>query len=224
MRSFLNLFGRSPFTPLQTHMEDVAICVHLLPKLFNALEQGDFSEVEKIATAISESEHQADVTKNDIRNHLPKSLFMPIDRSQLLEILSLQDHIANSAEDIAVCTTLKSIVMPTEFRSDFSDYLKKIIECFDGAQKVIRELHELLESSFGGIEAEKVKAMVEDVAYKEHESELVERRLLKMLFANKESLDFPTFILWERVIEALASIANLSEKLANRVRMTLELK
>ncbi len=97
MRTFLNLFGRSPFTPLQSHMQNVADCVHQLMDLFEALENKNFERVEKIANAISEHEHIADITKNDIRNHLPKSLFLPIDRSQLLEILGILDGIADRA-------------------------------------------------------------------------------------------------------------------------------
>jgi predicted phosphate transport protein (TIGR00153 family) len=224
MRSFLNLFGRSPFMPLQSHMENVARCVHMLPALFEALARGDFGEVEKIATAISDLEHQADITKNNIRDHLPKSLFMPIERGQLLDILSTQDHIANSAEEIAVSVTLKPLTMPEIFVQNFEQFLKKIIECFDGAQLVIRELHELLESSFCGIEAEKVKTMADDVAFKEHESGLILRKLLKSLFSAEKIMDYATFILWERIFEALASIADLSERVATRVRMTLELK
>jgi uncharacterized protein len=224
MRTFLNLFGRSPFTTLQSHMQNVAACVHLLPDLFEAVEVGDFQKVQLIATAMSEHEHQADITKNDIRNHLPKSLFLPIDRNQLLEILSTQDRIADVSEDIAVLVTLKPLVMFDSFRENFKLFLHKNIESFDEAQKIIQELHELLESSFGGLEAEKVKSMVDTVAYKEHEADLIQRDLIRSFFAAEKELTLVTFDLWQRIFESVASISNLSEHLANRVRMTLEVK
>src|SRR5262245_55214336 len=128
MRTFLNLFGRSPFTPLQRHMEIVSICIHLLPSLFEALKKGEISAVEEIAAAITDSEHEADITKRDIRNHLPKSLFMPIDRGQFLEILTLQDQIANYAGKIANSVTLKPIVMPESFHEDFVLFLQKMTD------------------------------------------------------------------------------------------------
>ncbi len=224
MRTFLNLFGRSPFTPLQSHMQNVADCVHLLLDLFDALENKNYERLEKIAHAISEHEHIADITKNDIRNHLPKSLFLPIDRSQLLEILATQDRIADCAEDIAVLATLKHLELFDSFKNEFKFFLHKNIECFNEAQKIIQELHELLESSFGGLEAEKVKTMVEKVAFKEHEADILQRQLLKSFFASENQLTFVTFDLWQRIFESLASISNLSENLANRVRMTLEIK
>lgn len=224
MRTFLNLFGRSPFTPLQAHMQNVADCVHQLPKLFEALAEKDYPKVEKIAAAISDYEHQADITKNDLRNHLPKSLFLPIDRTNLLEILGLQDSIADRSEDIAVLVTLKPLEVLDSFKADFKLFLDKNIETFDEVQKIIKELHELLESSFGGLEAEKVKVMVESVAFKEHEADILQRNLLKAFFSDEGPLTVSTFHLWQRIFESIASISDLSQNLANHVRMTLEIK
>ncbi|MGZ3633150.1 MAG: TIGR00153 family protein [Parachlamydiaceae bacterium] len=224
MRTFLNLFGRSPFTPLQTHMQNVAACVNLIPELFEAVEMGDYQRVQIIAAAMSEHEHQADITKNDIRNHLPKSLFLPIDRNQLLEILSTQDQIADKSEDVAVLVSLKPLVLFDSFKDQFKLFLQKNIESFYEAQKIIQELHELLESSFGGLEAERVKSMVDTVSYKEHEADLIQRDLLRHFFATEKDLTIVTFDLWQRIFECVGSISNLSEHLANRVRMTLEIK
>src|SRR5687767_1267704 len=109
MYTILSLFARSPFAPLQSHMEKVSVCVHKVVDLFNALQNHNFQEVEKIVLEISELEHQADLTKNDIRNHLHKNIYLPIDRANLLEILSIQDSIADAAEDIAVLVTLKQL-------------------------------------------------------------------------------------------------------------------
>lgn len=224
MRTFLNLFGRSPFTPLRSHMQNVADCVHLLPELFQALDAKDYRRVEQIASMISIHEHQADITKNDLRNHLPHSLFLPIDRSNLLEILALQDSIADRSEDIAVLVTLKPLVIFDTFKQEFKLFLDKNIETFDEVQNIIKELHELLESSFGGLEADRVKAMVETVAFKEHEADILQRQLLKNFFAHEDPLTFVTFHLWQRIFESIASISDLSQNLANHVRMTLEIK
>lgn len=222
MRTFLNLFGRSPFAPLQAHMNNVADCVHQLPELFEALEKEDYALVEKIGARISDYEHQADVTKNDLRNHLPKRIFLPIDRQNLLEILTLQDRIADKCEDIAVLVNLKPLLILESFKLDFKEFLLKNIETFNEVQKIIRELHELLETSFGGLEAGKVKNMVESVAFKEHEADILQRKLLRNFFAHEEHLTFVTFHLWQRIFESVASISNLSQNLANDVRMTLE--
>ena len=224
MLTILNLFGRSPFAPLASHMESVRQCVYLVRDLFDALEKKDFATLEEVVKKIHEYEHQADLTKNDIRNHLPKSLFLAINREDLLEILTMQDSIADTAEDIAVLTTLKKIEFLDSFKTEFREFLEKNIETFDGARKIIKELHELLESSFGGIEAEKVKVMVDEVAFKENEADLIQEKLMKNLIGAESEMTYTTFYLWQRIFENLGKIANISEKLAYRVRRTLELK
>lgn len=222
--TILNLFGRSPFAPLQSHIEKVTVCVHSLTDLFDALEQKDYAAVEAIANKIEDFEHQADLTKNDILNHLPKSLYLPIDRSQLVKILNTQDEIADKAEDVSVLVTLKPLELQPHFKEEFKELLSKNISAFDSVQLIIKEMHELLESSFGGIEATKVRAMVEEVAFKEHEVDLVQRKLLKKLFQSEDKMSYATFHLWQKICETTASISNLSETLAFRIRLTLELK
>lgn len=225
MQTLARLFGRSPFAPLQTHMKKVARCVRELPSLFAALEKKETSLVESLSKKICKLEHDADLTKNDIRNHLPSGLFLPIARASLLEILALQDSIADKAEDIAVLLIFRPLEIPALFAREFQDFLKKNLETFDGVNRIAQEIGELLESSFGGAEADKVRKMVEEVAFKEHEVDVLQRALLKKLFGGEcDDLPPPTFFLWMRIVQEIAALSDISEKLANRIRMTLEVK
>ena len=225
MQALMRLFGRSPFTPLKTHMTKVALCVEEITPLFAALKEKDYTEVEVLAKKISKLEHEADLTKNDIRNNLPSGLFLPVARSSLLEILSLQDTIADCAEDAAVLLTLRKIEIEKPFAEEFHVFLLKNLETFGSVFRIIQELDELLESSFGGLEAERVRKMVDEVAFKEHEADLLQRELLKKMFCGAcDGMAPPNFFLWMRVIYELAALSDESEKLANRIRMTLELK
>lgn len=55
----------------------------------------------EIRAQISHLEKEADVLKREIRLKLPRGLFMPVDRSDMLELLTQQDKLANLAKDIA---------------------------------------------------------------------------------------------------------------------------
>ena len=85
------LFGKSPFKPIQAHMRVVMECVSEVPALFQALVDGDQSKLEAQKNLIFEKEQAADEIKNQLRGQLPKSLLMPVDRRDLLEVLDLQD-------------------------------------------------------------------------------------------------------------------------------------
>lgn len=224
MQTLARLFGRSPFAPLQTHMAKVAQCVLKIPLLFEALGEKNFEKVTSIAHEISKLEHDADLTKNDIRNNLPTGLFLPIARASLLEILSLQDNIADRTEDTALLLTLRPLEILPSFSSELQALLDKNLEAFHLAHQIIKEMGELLESSFGGSEAEKVRKLVDKVAFKEHEADKLQADLLKKLLQEGETMSPPTFFLWMKMVEELASLSDESEKLANRVRMTLEVR
>lgn len=222
MRSIASVFGRSPFVPLQIHMEKVAECVKHLPELIAAYRREESETVEALTKKISRLEHAADVLKHDIRNSLPRGLFLPIERVNLLQILNLQDSIANRAENIGVLITMKQAKSFPGFDEQFDEFLTKSIETFDLARTVIDQLDELLETGFGGVEAQKVKELADKVAFKEHEADVIQGVLLRELLAHESEVSYGDFFLWTRVLRQISMIADRSETLAATVRMTLE--
>ena len=224
MLNIARLFGKSPFAPLQSHMKKVAACMEKLSDLLKQLPHLQMEQIETFVQELSRLEHEADLTKNDIRNHLPKSLFLPIDRAHFLEILSIQDSIADKAEDIGILLTLRLLAPFQNFQNAIQALFEKNKIAFVDAYRIIEEIDELLESSFGGIEAEKVKAMVEQTAYKEHEADKMQKTLLKQLLSQGDTLTTASFWQWMRLIEEIGTLSHLAEKLANRIRMVLELK
>jgi hypothetical protein len=224
MRTIANLFGRSPFVPLQSHMRKVSECIDGLGELFQVFVNEDYDSIDEIARKISKTEHEADLVKNDIRNHLPRGLFLPVDRGKLLEIISTQDEIADTAENVAVLCSLKKLPVPARVKDVFLEFCTKSTECFHLSRAVIEQLDELLESGVGGVEAEKVRELVHAVAVKEHEVDLCQRKLLRIMFDSEDVLNYAEFHLWLRILAEISTISDLSENLADKVRTTLEIK
>lgn len=224
MRTIARLFGKSPFSPLQTHMNKVASCIDKLTALMKVLPSNDMAKIEALSKELSELEHEADLTKNDIRNHLPNSIFLPIDRGQLLEILAIQDSIADTAEKVGLLLTLHPLNNYDELSQGLNEHFERTLEVFQCTLQIMREIEELLESSFGGIEAERVKSMVEETAFKEHKASLAKHSVMKKVFAKGDSMPSAAFYLWANVLTEIGNIAVASERLANRIRMILELK
>lgn len=216
------LFGKSPFFPLQTHMKKVSLCIRKLTEIFEKLPGSSSSDIEKLVKYLSKLEHEADLTKNDIRNHLPRSLFLPIDRGQFLEILSIQDSISDQAEDIGNLLILQSL--DSHLYENLLTLYKKNVEAFWDTRAIMKEFNELVESSFGGMEAEKVKTFAEKTSYIEYEADKMKHQLMKDFFASSDKISTPVFYLYIRLIEEINQISHISEKLANRIRMILELK
>ena len=149
---------------------------------------------------------------------------MPIDRGQFLEILSLQDTLADKCEDISFILTLHPLVPVGTLKDDIIVFFDKAKAVFKSSVKIIQEIDELLESSFGGQEAEKVKAMVEITASLELETNQLQKQLLKNLYTDGARLDAPSFMFWSSLINEIALLSHTAEKLAHRIRMVLELR
>lgn len=223
MRTIFNVFGHSPFSLLQTHMKQVQICVEKLTQILEAVGKHDQEQLEGLAKELSEIEHVADLTKYEIRNQLSSKFFLPVNRYSLLDVLSLQDCIADKSEEIATLLTLYPLEMAEGLAEDFQLYWQKSLESFYEVRAVVHEFDELQMSSFGGSEADKVRVMIEAVAFKDYEASVLQKKILKDLYTQALEIPYPAFHMWRRLVEEVGKLSKLSEKLAYHIRMMLEL-
>lgn len=218
------LFAKAPYAHLQLHMEKVAAALATLAEIFQEFETSPMPQLEIIARKVSEFEHEADLIKNDIRTSLPKSYLFSVDRHNFLEILTIQDDLADIAEDIANLLTVKRVSILPEMKEDFQLYVRKNMDAAYDAKDLIFLFDQLVEASFGGRIAESVKERIDQSAYKEHEADLIKQKLMKQLFNSENRLTSADFYLWVRLIDYIGYISHHSEKLALRVGMLLQLK
>ena len=224
MLTIAKLFGKSPFSPLQGHMKKVATCVKKLTAMFDELKNGTSAKLESLMKEEWKLEYEADLTKNDIRNHLPKSLFLPIDRSHLLEILSIQHHIADQCVEIGSLLVIRELEHLDIYGKQLLEHYQHNVDTFWNTRQIIKEFDELLESSFGGIEAEKVKTMVEETSHLKYKADKFRHKFQREFFEKGDKMSPPIFHLWVKLIEDIGHLSTISERLANRIRMILELK
>lgn len=224
MSTIGKLLGRSPFGLLQRHMAQVTKCIAKMGESLDAAQQQEWDQIEALADQVSRLEHEADQIKDDIRNKLLRRFFMPVDRSQILEILSIQDNLADTAEDVAILLTIRPIKISERMVEDFQKFRELNVNAFELARGIIADLDELMETGFGGAEAEKVRNLVRDVAYTEHQADVLQRQMLKRVFSDEENLGAADMNMWMQLIKELAHLSNLAENLADRVQMTLDMK
>lgn len=217
-----SLLSKSPFKPLQEHMEHVHICVVAIQDLLQEVKKGSFEEAKKLYSKINEHEHLADKIKDEIRENLSRSLFMPVHRNDLMEILSIQDSIADAAEDVGVLLTIKeSLSMPSDLFVLLEAILNKTLETFHKYHEIILEMEYLLEATFSGPQAQIAKKNIDKVAYLEHETDLVQKVFLKKFFECDDQLSKSDFFLISKISRRIGDIANISEKAAKKIRLIL---
>ncbi|MDH5435721.1 MAG: TIGR00153 family protein [Gammaproteobacteria bacterium] len=222
MSSYLtNLFGRSPVRPLQEHMTKVHACVNLLTPLFDALIANDQEKIKEVRQDISVLESEADTLKWELRNHLPTGLFMPVDRRDLLEVLQMQDKIANQAQDIAGLIIGRRMTLPEKMHETFHTYGKRCVDATTQALKVINELDELVETGFRGAEVERVQDMINELNAIENDTDKLQIKLRDMLFEIEDTLR-PTDVMFTyRLLESVGNVADLSQRVGSRLQLLL---
>ncbi len=219
--AFASLFGRSPFKPMQEHMRVVSRCANEVPGLFEALCAGDQTAVVEIKERIFALEQEADDIKNELRARLPKSLMMPVDRRDLLEVLDMQDSIADTAQDIAGLLIERPMEVPEPLKEPLLALTRRCADACDQAEKIIGELDELISVGFGGRESESVSAMVDELNGIESETDELGIQLTRLLFEHEDSMKPISVVFWYRLIEWIGDLADYAEKVGNRLRLLL---
>lgn len=215
------LFGRSPFKPIQQHIGVVASCASHVPELFEALAADDQEQVLVIKDRIYELEETADDIKNALRAHLPKSLLMPVDRRDLLEVLDLQDSIADTAQDIAGLLSERPMPVPEYMKAPLLALTRRSVDACEQAVKIIGEFDELVETGFRGPESDRVSEMVAELNKIESDTDEMGTNLVRQLFAHEDEMKPVSVMFWYTLIQWIGDLADYSEKVGNRLRLML---
>jgi len=215
------LFGRSPVKPMQEHISKAHACTKELIPFFEAAMAGDYVKAAEVRKEITRLEAEADALKKDIRAHLPNSLFMPVPRSDLLELLSMQDRIANRAKDISGIMLGREMKIPVEIQYLMTKYLKAAISTSKRAKDALAELDELFETGFGSKEVDFVGSLLGKLDAQEHktdEFEIKMRRSLRDIEQNYPPIDM---MFLYKVIEQIGDLADISQRVGSRLQILI---
>jgi len=220
-RPLSGLLRGSPFKPIQDHMRIAFSCVCLIPPLFDAVYREDQPQVDDFGQQIANLETQADKLKSTFRLNMPKSLFLPVDRKDLLSLIGDQDRIADTAEDIGKIFMFRTMVVPEKLKPLLDEILEGTMEIAASARDMIDRLDELLEVGFTGREIDNVNRMIAGVRRSEHNIDEILHRNRKLLFTIESDLDPVSVIFWYQILDLLGLISDQCENLADRLLLFL---
>jgi len=218
---FSRIFGNSPVAPLQKHIASVIACVEQLIPYFDAVFRDDWDEATKVQKKLASLEGEADDIKNKLRMNLPTSLFMPIDRRDILQVLDMQDLIANRAKDISGLTLGRKMTIPDALVEDFMALLNRCIDATRLAQIAINELDELVVTGFRGDEAKRVEQMIAELQVVENETDEIQVKLRDALFVIENEFSPIDVMYLYKIIEWIGDLADASQSTGNRLQLML---
>lgn len=215
------LFGKSPISPLQQHMTHVHSCIAELDAFMVAIHKQDWKLADEIKLSIGTKEREADVLKKKLRLSLPSTFMMPFSRRDLLDLLLIQDSIANIAKDVSGLMINRKMSLPDTIFDDVVELTKVCIESSAMALKAINELDELLETAFSTREQKVVNHIIASINNLESESDKIQHKIRAQLFPLEASLPPVDVMFYYRAIEWLGELADAAQKVGSRLEVLL---
>ncbi|MGO2010362.1 MAG: TIGR00153 family protein [Pseudoalteromonas sp.] len=219
--AFLGVFAKSPIKPMEDHIKKVHQASKALIPFFDHVFKEEWVEAEEIRLNIRSLEREADDMKRDIRLQLPRGLFMPVERTDLLELVTQQDKIANKAKDISGRIIGREMTFPKEIQADFLTYLIRCVDATKQASNAINELDELLETGFKGREVALVEKMLVELDAIEQDTDDMQIKIRRQLRAVEGEINPVDVMFLYKIIEWVGELADIAERVGSRLELML---
>ena len=202
-------------------MDKVASCAELLKDFMAFSFAKEWKDAEKVHEDILAHEHQADDLKREIRLHLPNSMFMPVNRTDLLELLTNQDKIASKVKHIASLVLGRKMKLPEALVPDYENFVDRSIAAVKKAKRAIHELDELVDTGFRGPEVSRVNKMIQELDDVERESDKLEFKLRNAVFRLESEHNPLDVIFWYKLIDWTGELADRAQHVGYRLEVLL---
>ncbi len=216
---FAAMFGRSPFQPLLAHIVKANDCADQLLPFFEATMVGDWAAAEGHRETVTRLEHEADELKTELRLNLPNTMFLPVSRTDLLDLISVQDKIANKVRDITGIMLGRRMQVPEALAQPMRDYIQTSVACVAQARQALEELKDLLESGFGRNVAEVLQKMIRELHVLENQADGQQVAIRRILFELESQLPPVDVIFLYQIIDWIGEVSDRAERVGSRLQI-----
>jgi predicted phosphate transport protein (TIGR00153 family) len=108
--------------------------------------------------------------------------------------------------------------VPKELEEGFRELMSRTLATVEMYELLVDTLSELLESSFGKKDVEETLELVVKVEEMEHQVDLIEKQLMKIIFEKEELLGGGGVYFFVELTKNMGRIADRTESAADRLR------
>ena len=146
---------------------------------------------------------------------------MPVSRQDLLEVLLMQDRIANKSKDIAGTIVGRSMTLPEVIQEDYIRFVTRCVAACKQARKAINEFDELVETGFSGQEIKIVTEMINKLDSIESDTDNLQAAIRRKLFEIENELPPIEVIFLYKIIESTGDVADRAQNVGSRLQLML---
>lgn len=209
---------KSPFDQLLEHMSKVRECIDILGNGLIKYYKGDYKNFSELTKKVSDIEHEADIIKGNIRNHLPTFVFIPVDKGKFMWALREQDAILDHAENLAKMLDMRHTKIPENLQDVFIDHCNLVVKTVKAMEDAVCNIKDLVETSFVKREREQTKEFIYKVHEFEYKADQKKFEMTKGIYNLEKKLDPMDVYHLLKIADWVDDIADHAENVADWLR------
>lgn len=211
---------RSPLHGFLEHYEQIAVGMALIEESLECYVSGgskvckEFSALQK---EVDKAEEKADVIKRSIRNHLPRSIFLPVEKHIFFSYTRQQDDILDAGQSSLQWLAMRDVIVPEEFQHELLVFI-------DEVSKSVKLLKPCIEGTIAwvndeGIDREELKSLYRTLRDHHHAVTKAMHRLNSRLYSS--DLDFKDIYQLIHFVEHLHKMSHSAEGCVDLLRIMI---
>ena len=213
------VISNSPLALLERHVGVCVDCVERLPQYFAEAQANRWGRASDVREEICRFEGLADELKQDVRGNLPRGLWMSVSRADLLELVRVQDKMANGVKEVSGISLGRQLAFPAAMTSEVADFIDVVVQVSRVVVKIIGATRELSRSAFGTRQTNVILDFVSQVEADERRSDEMQAALRARLREYEAELSAVDAIFLYQLLAAIGDIADNAEKVAHRAQI-----
>lgn len=214
-----DVISNSPLALLERHAGVCVDCVERLPLYFAEAQASRWGRANDIREEICRLEGLADELKQDVRSNLPRGLWMSVSRADLLELVRVQDKMANGVKEVSGISLGRRLAFPRALTDDVNEFINEVVSVSRAVVKVISATRELSRSAFGSRQTNAILAFVAQIESGERRSDDIQATLRAKVREHEHELSPVDAIFLYQLLSAIGDIADNAEKVAHRAQI-----
>ena len=214
-----DVLTNSPLAIMERHAEACLDCVKRLGPYFEAVQADQWGRAEQLQQEIARLEALADDIKMDVRKNLPRGLWMSVSRPDLLELVRVQDKMANETKDIAGLILGRQLMFPKKLEKSLFKFVATVTDASAKAVEVVAATRELSRSAFSSRQVAAISTKCLLVEKIERRSDDLQSKLRAKLRIYEEDLSPIDAIFLYQLLSSIGEIADHAEKVSHRAQI-----
>jgi predicted phosphate transport protein (TIGR00153 family) len=216
MRStFMYLFYKSPFENLKRHADKVSECAKMFSTAIACHIDRKCEDFDNLTDLVGQLESEADAVKRNIRGHMPRGIWMPVDKFAFFMYLREQDKVIDALEEALYWLSYRPEGAEQEIGDDLIYLVESVIPAIEKLSPMVDLATQYFRKRYEKTRQE-IKSIIRDIRQHEHEADVVERELKHKIFSTmKDPIQIYHLV---RLVETIGSIADHAQNAADMMR------